>query len=191
MQAKLKKCVSLFSCFNCNWVLKDIVDFCIKHIQVVLIARLVCNYLSDYRAYGRAVGQAVSRWLPTATARVRVRAGMWGLWWTKWHWGRFSPSTSVSPANHSTNFSIFIITRGWHNRPTGGRSPEWIQLDSTAQYTKKKCRAYGENVRHIKYLFLFSLKPLSETLLCPINIWDTHRNALSSSCKIFELVLFE
>jgi hypothetical protein len=32
---------------------------------------------------GRAVAQAVSRWLPTAAARVRVRAGMWGLWWTK------------------------------------------------------------------------------------------------------------
>jgi hypothetical protein len=28
------------------------------------------------------------------------------LWWTKWRWGRFSPSTSVSPANfHSTNCS--------------------------------------------------------------------------------------
>jgi hypothetical protein len=32
------------------------------------------------------------------------------LWWTKWHWGRFSPSTSVSPANpQSTNCSIIII----------------------------------------------------------------------------------
>jgi hypothetical protein len=31
---------------------------------------------------------------------------MWVLWWTKWRWGRFSPSTSVSPANfHSTNCS--------------------------------------------------------------------------------------
>jgi hypothetical protein len=31
---------------------------------------------------------------------------MWDLWWTKWHWGRFSPSTSVSPANsHSTGYS--------------------------------------------------------------------------------------
>jgi hypothetical protein len=37
---------------------------------------------------------------------------MWGLW-TKRHWGRFSPSTSVSPASHHfTNFSIIIITRG-------------------------------------------------------------------------------
>jgi hypothetical protein len=63
-----------------------------------------------YETHNRAVAQAVSRCLPTAAARVRVRAGMWGLWWTKQHWGRFSPSTSVSPANHhSTNFSIIII----------------------------------------------------------------------------------
>jgi hypothetical protein len=30
--------------------------------------------------------------------------------WTKWHWGRFSPSTSVSSANlHSTGYPTFII----------------------------------------------------------------------------------
>jgi hypothetical protein len=86
---------------------------------------------------GRAVAQAVNRWLPTAAAPVRVRAGMWGLWWTKWHWGRLSPSTSVSPANHSNNFSIIIITRDWHNRPIGGRNVEWT-LDSTPQYTNLK-----------------------------------------------------
>jgi hypothetical protein len=39
------------------------------------------------------------------------------------------------PANHFTNFSIIIITRGWHNRPIGGRSAEWTQLDYTPQYT--------------------------------------------------------
>jgi hypothetical protein len=33
---------------------------------------------------------------------------MWDLWWTKCHWGRFSLSTSVSPANsHSTDWSTF------------------------------------------------------------------------------------
>jgi hypothetical protein len=33
---------------------------------------------------------------------------MWHLWWTKWHWRRFSPSTSISPANsYSTSCSIF------------------------------------------------------------------------------------
>jgi hypothetical protein len=32
------------------------------------------------------------------------------LWWTKWHLGRFSSSTSVSPANlHSADCSTLII----------------------------------------------------------------------------------
>jgi hypothetical protein len=61
---------------------------------------------------------------------------MWGLWWTKRHWDRFSPTTSVSLANHhSTNFSIIIITRSWHNRRIGGRSAKWTQLDSTPHYS--------------------------------------------------------
>jgi hypothetical protein len=30
---------------------------------------------------------------------------MWDLWWTKWHWGRFSPSTSFSPTNNSSDYS--------------------------------------------------------------------------------------
>jgi hypothetical protein len=35
---------------------------------------------------------------------------VWDLWWTKWRRGRFSPSTSVSPANlHSTNCSTIIL----------------------------------------------------------------------------------
>jgi hypothetical protein len=65
---------------------------------------------------------------------------MWGLWSTKRHWGRFAPSTSVSPANHhhSTNISLIIITRGWHNKPIGGRSAEWTQLDSTPHCTNLK-----------------------------------------------------
>jgi hypothetical protein len=61
---------------------------------------------------------------------------MWGSWWTKRHEGRFSSGNSVSLANqHSTNFSIIIITRGWHSRPIGGRSAEWTKLDSTPHYT--------------------------------------------------------
>jgi hypothetical protein len=64
---------------------------------------------------------------------------MWGLLWTKRHWGSVYPSISVSLANHlSTNFSIIIINRGWNNRPIGGRSAEWTQLDSTPHYTNKK-----------------------------------------------------
>jgi hypothetical protein len=41
---------------------------------------------------------------------LRPSQVMWDLWWTKWHWGRFSPSTSVSPANSpSTNSNTLII----------------------------------------------------------------------------------
>jgi hypothetical protein len=57
---------------------------------------------------------------------------MWGLWRTKRHWGRFSPSTSLSSVNHhSTNFSIIIITWGWDNRLINGRSAKCTQFDST------------------------------------------------------------
>jgi hypothetical protein len=62
---------------------------------------------------GRAVAQAVSRWLLTAVARVLVRASMWDLWWTKRHWGRVSLTTSVFRANlRSPNFSTILVTRG-------------------------------------------------------------------------------
>jgi hypothetical protein len=93
----------------------------VEHIRLVYKVPFY-NHVSLLPVLGRAVAQAVSCWLATVAAQVCVRAGMWGLWWTKQHWGRFSPSTLVFPANHhSTNFSIIIITRGWHHRPIGGR----------------------------------------------------------------------
>jgi hypothetical protein len=61
---------------------------------------------------------AVRRWLLTAAARVRVRAACGVCGGQSGTGGRFSPSTSVSTANHSTEFSIIIITRCWHNRPS-------------------------------------------------------------------------
>jgi hypothetical protein len=36
--------------------------------------------------YGHAIAQAVSRWLPTAAARILVPVQvMWDFWWIKWH----------------------------------------------------------------------------------------------------------
>jgi hypothetical protein len=89
----------------------------------------------NYCIEGRAVAQAVSRWLPTAAAGFATGQHV-GFVVDKAALGRFSPRTSVSLANHHyTNFSIIIITRGWHNRPIGGRSDEWAQLDCTPRYT--------------------------------------------------------
>jgi hypothetical protein len=34
------------------------------------------------------------------------------LWWTKWNWGRFSKSTSVSPVKNSTDCFTFITIKG-------------------------------------------------------------------------------
>jgi hypothetical protein len=63
------------------------------------------------QAGGRAIAQAVSRWLPTAAARFQTRVYHVGFVVDKVGWGRFSPSTSVSPANlYSTNFSTITIT---------------------------------------------------------------------------------
>jgi hypothetical protein len=69
------------------------------------------NIMSMCWVFGRAIAQAVSRWLPTAAARGSSPGlVMWDLWWTKWRRGRFSPRTSVSPANlYSTNCPIIIL----------------------------------------------------------------------------------
>jgi hypothetical protein len=76
-----------------------------------------------------SIAQAVSRWLPTAAARVQTRVWSCGiLWWTKVALGRFSPRISVSPVNlHSICFStiIFTITRDWHNRPEVASQTKW------------------------------------------------------------------
>jgi hypothetical protein len=56
---------------------------------------------------------------------------MWDLSSTKWHWGRFSQSTSVSPANsQSTNCSTItiIIIRAWYNRPIVAAVPSGLSL---------------------------------------------------------------
>jgi hypothetical protein len=83
-----------------------------------------------------AIAQAVSHWLPTAAPRVRARVWSCGVWWTKWYWGRISPSTSVSPANlHSTNCStVTIIYHLWLvQEVSSGHSTKWAQSHPTKE----------------------------------------------------------
>jgi hypothetical protein len=67
----------------------------------------ICFILSE----DRATTQAVSRWLPTAAARVRAPVRSCGICGGQSVTaGRFSPSTSVSSTNsHSTDCSTLII----------------------------------------------------------------------------------
>jgi hypothetical protein len=92
------------------------------------LALLICCWRKciSYLQMGRAIAEAVSRWLPTAGSIPSLVK--WDLWWTKWRRGRFSPSISVSPAILSTKFSILTITRGRYNRPVSGRRAEWTQF---------------------------------------------------------------
>jgi hypothetical protein len=70
------------------------------------------------------------------------------LWWTKWRWGRFSPSTSVSPANlHSTNCSTItlIYHLGLYDRPEVAAVPGDVSptpQKKTTKETVKNCVKY-------------------------------------------------
>jgi hypothetical protein len=68
---------------------------------------------------------------------------MWDLWWTKQHWGKYSPSTSVSFAKHSTHCStliiiiiIIIIITIWVGRT--GHLVASVIADSALFYPKKQ-----------------------------------------------------
>jgi hypothetical protein len=79
--------------------------------------------------YGRAIAEAVSRWLPTEATRVQSRVWSSGICGGQSGVGAgFSLSTSVSPAIHSTEFSILTITRGMYNKPVSGRRAEWTRF---------------------------------------------------------------
>jgi hypothetical protein len=67
-------------------------------------------------------------WLPTAPARGRVRAEYVGFVVDKAEMGQVFSATMT------------VITRGWHTRPTGGRSAEWTQLDFTPDYTRNNLK---------------------------------------------------
>jgi hypothetical protein len=65
--------------------------------------------LTVFTDQGRAIAQVVSLPLPGGPGWIPGQV-MWDFWWTKWHWGRFSLCTSVSPANsHSTDYCTLII----------------------------------------------------------------------------------
>jgi hypothetical protein len=66
---------------------------------------------------------------------------MWDLWW-----GRFPPSTSLSPANHSTNCSMLIIIL----YPGPIQQPEyWLtcRVDSVSPHPKKLKQCHPAAIR--------------------------------------------
>jgi hypothetical protein len=55
------------------------------------------------------------------------------LWWTEWHWGKFPPTTSVSPADsHPTKWSTLgSINRGGTVGQLVADVPDGLSLTSS------------------------------------------------------------
>jgi hypothetical protein len=91
----------------------------LKHTDILwwtvrLVWRSLQHFMRSCKDSIAALAQAVTSRFPIAGSRFRPSQVMWDLWWAKWHWGRFSPSTSVSTGNpHTTKCSTFIN----HPRP--------------------------------------------------------------------------
>jgi hypothetical protein len=124
-------------------------DSCFKIIPEADFLQVLPSFIISYHSTGRALAQAISLWLPTAAARVSIRAACGVCGGQSVTGAAFLRVLRVSPANHSTNFSI-IITRGWRNSlltaavPSG---PNWtppltittkkLYVATTYDYIKK------------------------------------------------------
>jgi hypothetical protein len=92
-----------------------------------------------YRVLGRAIAQAVSHRLPTATARVRdqfrscgICSGLSGTGACFLRGLRFPLRILIQlTAPHSSSSIIW----GWYNRPISGRRTKWTQSHPTSSAT--------------------------------------------------------
>jgi hypothetical protein len=96
--------------------------FSVKQVTVLLHQHL-CGSVADrefFRSGSQSRGKMKLFYSHRGGPGSRPGLVKWDLWWRKWRWGRFSPSTSASPANlHSTNCSTITLFYhlGLYNRP--------------------------------------------------------------------------
>jgi hypothetical protein len=104
----------------------------------------ICSLLHPavaYSPYGRAIAQTVSRWLPTAAARVRSQVSSCGICGEQSGTGAgllrvlLFPLPILIPP--TAPYSASII-RGWYNRPNSGQRTKWTQSHPTQGNQKKK-----------------------------------------------------
>jgi hypothetical protein len=107
--------------------------------------RILVGKPESKTSLGRAIAQAVSRWLPTAAARVRAWVWSSGICGGQSGAGAgFLRVLRFPLPIHSTKFSIFTITRVKYDRPRiNGRRAEWTQcgLHPPLSKLKKKGKA--------------------------------------------------
>jgi hypothetical protein len=83
---------------------------------------------------GRAMAQAVNRWLPASTARIRVQATSCGICGWQVALGQVCSEYIGFSANHSTDSSTLIIIQGWSNRPVVA----WVIVDLVLLHPKEE-----------------------------------------------------
>jgi hypothetical protein len=92
----------------------------------------------------------------------------WDLWWTKWRRGRFSPSTSISPAKtiHSTNFSIIIITITYIYIRENRGEPHWGRASCHAIERSKGFESQQISSKNVDFSLLIILNKSISLSLC-------------------------
>jgi hypothetical protein len=116
--------------------------------------------LTKSSGVSRAIAQAVSRRLPTATARVQTRVWSCGiLWWTKVALGQVfsSENFGLFPLHNLHSICFSTITRGWHNRPGVAAVPIASQFRIKKKKRVRDCTSWNETESSSlwKILFLF------------------------------------
>jgi hypothetical protein len=100
---------------------------------------------------------------------------MWDVWWTKWHCGRFSPSTSISPVNlHSTRCRTITIIWVCYNRAIVAEIPSGLCLTPTNNNNNNNNKTAGRwhgksqfrNISWYKMAQLFHSFINGSTALC-------------------------
>jgi hypothetical protein len=153
------------------------------------------------------MAQAVSRWPPTAEARFRPRVSPCrDLWWTKWHWDRFFPSTSVFHCQfHSTGapllgkgqkiiiILIVIFITGLHKKPQGcGASV----ASAAGPFTTKKMHFFNSLpliCMNLVYVVLVCIPycTIWLRLSCGVSRWHFYKCVISLACwAVISFILF-
>jgi hypothetical protein len=86
----------------------------------------------QYVELGRAIVQAVSRWLPTVAARIRARVRSCGIYCVQSGTGA-GFLLVFSLGSNSSDRSTLIIIRGWYSRPV----VDSVIVHSVPPYPKK------------------------------------------------------
>jgi hypothetical protein len=87
-------------------------NFSQRKLSYILKRSTYMFWLKVTMVIGRAIAQAVSRWLPKAAARVRAQ-----VW-----------SNGICGGQSGAGAGFLRVFRGRYNRPVNGRRAEWTQF---------------------------------------------------------------